>query len=148
MGNDASVLGSFGRVNDVRFMALSGLTRCGLAGDTDRSSFGRVTMSENSSRLSAPAGATSLPLLVRYGGVCLHPRIRLRGVGAAHTGPLIEEQLHGLTRQPDGAPASRFRMRAAQSIGYVECQLSSAFHLVHSALRHGCFAILPGSIIT
>ena len=104
--------------------------------------------SENSARVSAPAGEISRSMLARYDGVCLHPRIRLRGVGAAHTGPLIEEQLHGLTRQPGGASASRFRMRAAQSIGYVECQLSSAFHLVHSALRHGCFAILPGSTIT
>ena len=99
--------------------------------------------SENSSLVSAPAGEISRSMLVRYGGVCLLARVQPRGVGAARTGPLIEEQLHGLIRQRDGASASRFAVSAAQSIGYVEYQLSSAFHIVHGALRHGCFAILP-----
>ena len=83
-------------------------------------------------------------MLARYGGMCLLARVQPRGVGAARTGPLIEEQLHGLIRQLDGASASRFAVSAAQSIGYVEYQLPSAFHIVHGALRHGCFAILPG----
>ena len=99
--------------------------------------------SENYLRVWARAGEISRSMLARYGGMCLLARVQPRGVGAARTGPLIEEQLHDLIRQRDGASASRFRMRAAQSIGYVESQLLSAFHLVHGALRHGCKAILP-----
>ena len=90
----------------------------------------------------APAGESSRSLLVRYGSVCLRRSSQPGGVGAARTGPLIEEQLHGLTRHRDGASASRFAVRAAQSIGYVEYRLPSAFHKVHGALRHGCKAIL------
>ena len=69
-------------------------------------------MSENSSRLSAPAGEISRSMLVRYGRATLLQLIQPRGVGARRRGPITPPSRRRSISAPVWAIGAKFSASA------------------------------------